>query len=238
MSDKTSMETKYDASPEILQTLKDKGVQNPTKIADDISVQIILKTGKLGPQNIYQFTLAYLKTTSKYGKKEIPDNTLFYGTDTLGHIPVIDSVSASPDIAADIKKNLISTVQELLQESNGQEESLKVGQQFTRENPMNVDLGFTKLRMDVNNTYTLKNIVNGLATFEITQVYTLSSTIKDHTFKAEGTGKGNVVYDISGNYYKDYAIDMALTMSMDNGGIFANIHTESTIDIQTMLVQN
>lgn len=238
MSDKTNMETKYDASPEILQALKDKGVENPTKIANEVTVQITLKTGKLGPQNIYPFTLTYLKTTSKDGKKEIPDNTLFYGTDTLGHIPIIDSVTTTPAIAGDVKKNLISTVQELLQESSGPEKSLKVGDQFTRETPMNVDLGFTKLRMDVSNTYVLKNIVNGLATFEITQVYTLSSTINEHTFRAEGKGKGNIVYDISGNYYKDYAIDMALAISMDNGGIFANINTESNIDIQTTLVQN
>ncbi len=238
MTDKTQTETKYDATPEVLQTLKDKGIQNPSKLNNNISVLITLKTGKLGPQNIYPFTMNYIKTESKDGKKEIPDNTFFYGTDTLGRVPMIDSVSPLPDMTADAKKKLVSAVQDMLQESCGPEKKLKVGEQFTREAPMNVDMGFTKLRMTVTSTYSLKNIANNVATFEITQVYALNSTIKNHTFKADGVGKGNIVYDISDNYYKDYAINMTLNMSMDNGGIFANIKTDSNIDIQTSLVQN
>lgn len=238
MTDKSEMMTKYDASPEIMQALKDKGVQNPTKTANNVSILIKLKSGKMGPQNIYPFTVEYVKTTSQDGKKEIPDNTLFYGTDTLGKIPVLDSVSSPQELDAKAKKSLLQNIEQLLQESCGPEKTVKMGESFTKVAPMNVDLGITKLQMDVTTTYKLKSMANGLATFDISQIYALNSTVKDHTFKADGTGTGSIVYDVAGNYYKDYSTNMVLNMSMDNGGIFANIHTESNMDIQTTLVQN
>lgn len=202
-----------------------------------MTILVALKAGKLGPQNTFPFMLEYLKTTSKDGSKEIPDSTIFYGIDTIGRIPVIDSMSTH-GMNEFIKKNLISTVENLLQQSCGPEKKLKVGEFFTRETPLNLDVGGIKLQLMITTTYQLKSIENGDANFDISQVYSLSSTITDHTFKAEGEGKGKVVYDIKDNYYKDYNSDVVLNMSMDIGGLYAEINSETNMDIQTTLVQN
>ena len=240
MTEKTHMQVKYDATPEILEALKNKGVQNPTENDDEETVLINLKTGKLGPQNIYPFTMEYVKTTGKDSKEEIPDNTLFYGKDTLGRIPVIDSISTPAKNTLNVlsKRILLQNVQDLFQKSFEPEKRLKVGEQFVREYPVDEDFGFTKLHMVLTTTYKLVSIANNLATFEIKQVYNLSSTIKDHTFKGEGEGSGKMVYDIADNYYKDYNVNMSLSMSKDIGGIYADIHTQSNISILTELVQN
>ncbi len=237
MNEKTKMESKFDASPVMLQTLKDKGIENPSKKQNEMSVLIALKTGKLGPQNTFPFTMEYLKTTSKEGHIEIPDSSLFYGLDTIGKIPVIDSMS-SPKMNDYMKKALISSVQNLLQESCGPQKNLKVGEKFTRESPMNMDMSGIKLQLTITTTYKLNSINAGTAAFDISQVYSLNSTITDHTFKAEGEGKGKLVYDLKDNYYRDYNVNMVLAMSMDIGGLYAEINSESDIDIQTTLVQN
>ncbi len=237
MNEKTKMESKFDASPAMLQALKDKGVENPTKKQNEMTVLIALKTGRLGPQNTFPFAMEYLKTTSKDGHVEIPDSSIFYGVDTIGKIPVIDSMS-SPKMSDYMKRALTSSVQNLLQESCGPEKNLKVGEQFTRESPMNMDLGGIKLQLTITTTYKLKSINAGTAAFDISQVYNLNSTITDHTFKAEGEGKGKLVYDLKNNYYRDYTVNMVLGISMDIGGLYAEINTESNIDIQTTLTQN
>lgn len=238
MNEKSQMESKYEASAAMLQSLKDKGIENPSKKEDDMSVSIVLKTGTVGPQNIFPFTMEYLKTTSKSGKKEIPDSTLFYGNDTLGKIPRIDSITTPGGMNQFLKNNLLSSVQNLLQESCGPSKKLKLGEQFTRAIPMNMDLGGIKLQMIITTTYKLKSIHDNVADFDISQVYSLNSTVTDHTFKAEGEGNGKLVYDMKDSFYKDYNVKMALGMSMDIGGIYAEINTESTIDIETTLVQN
>jgi len=238
MNEKTRMESKYDASPAMLQTLKNKGIENPSKKENEMSVLVVLKTGKLGPQNTFPFTMEYLKTTSKDGKKEIPDSTMFYGTDTIGKVPRIDSMTTPGEVNDFLKSSLISSVQNMLQESCGPEKTLKPGEQFTSEAPMNMNMGGIKLQMIITTTYKLKSIDAATATFDISQVYSLNSTISDHTFKAEGEGKGKLVYDLKDNYYRNYNVNMVLGLSMDIGGLYAEINTESNIDIQTTLVQN
>jgi hypothetical protein len=238
MNETSHTETKYDASPAMIQMLKEKGIENNSKTDKTMKVLIVLKTGSLGSQSSFPFSMEYLKTTSKVGTADIPDSTTFYGTDTLGKTPVIDSLTSPKELSTDFKKELASTVQNILQESCGPEKKMKVGEYFTRESPTNIDMGGIKLQITTTTTYQLKSIENNTATFEIATVYTFNSTITNHTYKAEGEGKGMLVYDLKDNYYKDYSEKVVFGMSMDIGGIYAVINSTTDINIQTTLEQN
>lgn len=65
------MSLKYTGSEEILQKLKEKGIQNPTITNNHLKFEMVLKTGKVTDKNYFPLTMEVINTTSSDGKKNL-----------------------------------------------------------------------------------------------------------------------------------------------------------------------
>lgn len=111
--------------------------------------------------------------------------------------------------------------------------ALKVGDTFTQELPMSIPIPQAAMEMQAKMVYTLKEIKNNTAIFDIKQ--TISMKMDMNTINSTGTGggsgSGTLIYDI-GNLHPglvDSDINMNLEMPASGFLISANCHLKSTI---------
>jgi hypothetical protein len=208
---------KYSGSEEFLQKLKDKGVQNPTITDKKSKIESVFKTGKLTDGTNFPLTMEFVKTTSSDGKKDIPDGTLIYGHGSIGNMPTLDSI-VSDGLDGEFKKTLLQAMQSTFSQLSFPEKKVKVGESFSRESPLSIPIAGVTIEMTITTNYKLLSITNGIANFDVSQVYTMKSTITKYTIKATGSGKGKLLYDVVNNYYLKYQIDteMGMNVKLDN----------------------
>ncbi len=210
-------EMTYKGSEDFLRKIKSKGVDNPTITDNQQLIQAVFRTGKLTGSDKFPIAIEFIKTTSSNGNKEIPDGTKIYGKGSIGELPIIDSVS-SGELTQEYKDALKQSMQSLLSQINLPEKKVKVGEQFTRDNPLNFPVAGVTLEATIKTIYKLVSISHDTANFDISQVYTFITDLTGHIIKAEGNGKGKLLYDIKNNFYLLYQIDIKMDtqLSLDN----------------------
>jgi len=216
-------DTKYSGSEEFLQKLKDKGVQNPTITEKEKKIESVFKTGKLTDGTNFPLTIQFVKTTSSDGKKDIPDGTLIYGHGSIGNMPTLDSIVSS-GLDEEFKQTLLQAMQSTFSQLSFPENKVKINESFSRESPLSIPIAGVTIEMAITTNYKLLSITNGIADFDVSQVYTMKTTITKYTIKATGSGKGKLLYDVSNNYYLKYQIDteMGMNIKLDNFDLDSN----------------
>ena len=228
---------KYSGSEEFLQKLKDKGVQNPAITDKKSKIESVFKTGRLTDGINFPLTLEFIKTTSSDGKKDIPDGTLIYGHCSIGNMPTLDSI-VSNDIDEEFKKSLLQAMQSTFSQLTFPEKRVKVGESFSKESPLSIPIAGVTIELTITTIYKLLSIKNGIADFDVSQVYTMKSNITKYIIKATGSGKGKLLYDASNNYYLKYQIDteMGIKMKLDNFDL--DLNTKSGFIQTTVITTN
>jgi len=206
-------EVTYSGSKEFLQKLKDKGVQNPTITKNESKIESVFKTGKLIDGTNFPITMEIVKTTSSDGKKDIPDGLLIYGQGSVGNMPTLDSI-VSDNINEEFKKTLLQAIQSTFLQLNFPERQVKIGESFSINSPLSIPIADVTVDMTITTNYKLLSINDGVADFDISQVYTLKTIITKYTIKATGKGKGKLLYDVSNNYYLKYQTDNEINMNI------------------------
>jgi hypothetical protein len=208
---------KYSGTEEFLKKLKAKGVDNPTITKANSKTKSILKTGRLTNNNLFPLSIRFTESINGDGKVTIPDGTIIYGTCSLENMPNLDSISGK-HLSDEFKKALFQTMQKAFSQMTFPEKKVQVGEAFSRQSPLTLPIAGITLDISITTTYKLINIKNNFATLDLSQVYTLKSTIKEHNVKMTGNGKGNLIYDIGNHFYKTYQIDTDMTtnMKLDN----------------------
>ena len=212
--DQTShLEMKYAGEPEFMQTLKDKGVQNPTIIDNHSIIESVMKTGKLTNKTYFPLTIEFLKTTNSDNKTQIPDGTIIYGKGTLGNMPTLDSI-VSKGLNEEFKKGILETMKATFAQINIPERKVKVGDVFDIDTPLSIPVASLQMEMTITTTYKLLSIKNNVADFDISQVYTMKTNTTKFPMNATGTGKGKLLYDVVNNFNLNYQIDMEMSANM------------------------
>ncbi|NOS92885.1 MAG: hypothetical protein HOP30_13255 [Cyclobacteriaceae bacterium] len=211
----TETTVKYAGAQEFLQDLKARKIDNPTITTANSKTKSIIKTGKLIDNKSFPVSIHFIETTSSDGKSPIPNGTIIYGACSLEKFPSLDSISGT--LSDDIKKVLLQTMQKSFSQMDFPEQKVRVGETFSRQTPLTLPIAGINLEISITTTYKLINVKSNSAMFDISQVYTFKSTIKDYDVKVTGTGKGNLIYDIDYHFYKRYQIDtdMMLNMKLD-----------------------
>lgn len=227
-------EMKYSGSEEFLQKLKDNGVQNPTITDKTSKIESIFKTEKLTPSKTFPLTMEFVKTTSSDGKKEIPDGTLIYGHGSIGNMPTLDSIVSS-ELDDEFKKTLLQAMQSTFSQLSFPEKKVKIGESFSRESPLSIPIAGVTIEMAITTTYKLLSITNGIADFDVSQIYTMKSTITKYTIKATGNGNGKLLYDVSNKYYLKYQINTVMGMNIELDNFAIDLNSKSGF-IQTTII--
>jgi len=225
---------KYIGSKELLNTLKEKGIENPTVTNTKSVVKSVFETGKLTDGKHFPVRLEFIETQSSDGKKSIPDHTVILGTEALDSLPRLDSI-VSDRMDPELKKSMLAMIQATFLQLAFPDKKLKTGKSFSTESPVSLPLPGMSLDMIIKTNYRLVKVSAGLATFDIVQTYTMNTTIKDIKGKASGAGKGKMVYDTNTGFYTLSTIDltMQMLMSFDKFDIDAKI---TSIYEQTVVV--
>lgn len=233
----THSNIKYLGSDEFLKNIKDKGISNPTITDKTSTIQTLFKTGKLTNKTDFPLTIEFLKTTSSDGKQEIPDGTLIYGHGSISSLPSLDSIVAS-GLDEEIKKVVLQTMQSTLSQLSLPEKRVKVGESFSTDTPLSIPIAGVTLDMTITTNYKLLSITNGIANIDISQVYTMKTTITEHTMQGTGSGKGKLSYDTLKNYYLNYQIntEMNMTLQLDNFGL--DLTSKSGFVQSTVITKN
>jgi hypothetical protein len=212
--DQTShFEMKYSGDPEIIQILKEKGMQNPTITDNHSVIKSVLKTGKLTNKTYFPLTIEFLKTTNSDNKIQIPDGTIIYGKETPGTMPTLDSI-VSKGLDQELKKNILQIMQSTFAQINIPERKVKVGDVFSLDSPLSIPLASMQLEMNITTTYKLLSISNNVADFDVVQVYTMKTNTTKFPMNATGTGKGKLLYDVINNFNLQNKIDMEMSANI------------------------
>jgi hypothetical protein len=212
--DQTShLEMKYAGEPEFIQTLQEKGVQNPTIIENHSVIESVMKTGKLTNKTYFPLTIEFLKTTNSDNKINIPDGTIIYGKGTINNLPTLDSIT-SKGLSDELKQTIMQTMQSFFTQLNIPERKVKVGDVFDLDTPLSIPLANIQMDMTITTTYKLLSIKNNVADFDVSQVYTMKTNTTKFPMNATGTGKGKLLYDVVNKFNLKYQIDMEMTANM------------------------
>jgi LEA14-like dessication related protein len=207
------VELKYAGEPEFMQTLKDKGVQNPTIVDSHSVIESVMKTGKLSNNTNFPLTIEFLKTTNSDNKIQIPDGTIIYGKGTLNNLPTLDSIS-SKGLSDELKKTIMQTMQSFFTQLNIPERKVKVGDVFDLDTPFSIPIAGMQMDMTITTTYKLLSIKNNVGDFDVSQVCTMNTSATQFPMSATGTGKGKLQYDTVNNFNLNFQIDMEMTANM------------------------
>jgi hypothetical protein len=216
---------KYHGDDAFLERLEDKGIKNPT-ITDKSSKTIAeFKTGKLTDGIHFPLTMNFISTTSSDGKQTIPDGTIIYGKSAIDSMPTLDSIF-SPGMDDDVKQLFLKTMVNLFNQLTFPAKKLNVGDTFTHELPVSIPMGGLTIKMAISTVYKLMSIDNGIANFDITQVYNM--TLDEYTTEGNGSGKGQIKYDIANKFYTYYQETSEMTLKMKMEGFSLDLSSKSS----------
>ena len=206
----------YVASQDILDKLKNQGVENPT-IKKQASENVIrITTGSLTRQNEYPVTLSFISSNNDALDELVQWGAVVHGRGTLDGLPVFDSIS-NTKLSKEIQDVFLGAMQSVISQIKYPEQNIKVGESASLDTPFNIPLGPVVINMNINNKYTLKAIKGNIAEYDIDVVFTFTSSIEGYTMLGGGDGGGKMSFDTSTGYYKSYNIDMNVDLSLDMG---------------------
>ncbi|MGO3183874.1 MAG: hypothetical protein ACTIJ9_13695 [Aequorivita sp.] len=205
---------KYNGSDEFLQRLKNNGIENPTITKDTSLLKSLSKTGRLTGNN-FPIDIELLESNNP----SLNPGTKFYGNSIDG-VTKIDSIY-STTMSEEKKRTLLPVMESMMNQIKYPNKKMKVGESFQQNNPMTIPIGDVTIEIEINSIYTLNKIGNGIGYFDLDQVYKIKSATKDYEMKLDGSGKGQVEYDIKKQFFTDYysEMEMDLTTNLEEFGI-------------------
>lgn len=201
--------------------IKENGFDFPIEILSQTQIQTEMKNGEKQEDESFFYTMLYKSintTTTQNGKKEEKENPMTglviegkYKPD--GQVEVLNIIS---DKVNDATKNVIkSSLEKVTQSIPFPEEPMKIGDSFYQVIPMTIPVAdLASVNIKISTTYTLDEIKDAFAYFNLNQKIELNMDQDSATIKAEGIGIGKAIYDIKANFVKDYGTDLKMKISV------------------------
>jgi hypothetical protein len=132
-----------------------------------------------------------------------------------------------------------NTVKALVESIKAPKKSLNVGDHYD----VNMDFGMpmpdrAPINVTINNKYTLKNIKNGKAYFDVSTTFKIPEHAESVSLSANGGGNGQMIYDIENKIQEKYSTDMNMTMEITSGETYISSSIKAIATIQTILVKD
>jgi len=234
VSQTNEMRTSYTAPKMYMEKLKEKGLLGNKVKKTGSTMTSVVKTGSLGDSARFPLTIEFTHVSGDRAKY-IPDGTMLYGSATAGTMPSLDSVTGT-SFDEKNQKLFLKTIQSVFSQISYPARKVKLGESFSREIPLSIPIGEMKMDMIITTTYKLTKIKNGVAHFDISQVYSMAATITKYKVTATGKGKGFVDYDIANNFYLHYSVNSSMSMSMKTDVFDLSLKSISTSDQKAQII--
>jgi hypothetical protein len=224
----------YKGNEDVLNVLKEQGIQNPTvqNISSGYTTEV--KTGKSLDGKAFPLTITFLKVPQGFEKGGLTTATKIYGHGEVGAFPKIDSI-ASPEMSDKLKTTLLATIDGMLSQTKFPEKAFKKGETQQVISPVTVPIAGTRIDMDLVTDYTLTEIKNNIAKFNIAITYKTKTADPKYRIKGSGTGKGVMDYDIKKQFpvsqKSDIVMQMGFTYKEFDMEINSNMHYDITCQV-------
>jgi hypothetical protein len=222
---------KYMGPEKSLQKLKSMGHLNPTFSNRKSHTEWVLKTGKCVDETEFPVTVDYVISTSSDGQPGIPVKANFSGKFLNNNLPVFNSI-VSDGLDEKDKTTLLQSLQSTFTQLSFPARKLKIGEQFTIENPSSLPMEGSTVDVVVTTNYKLLSISEGIAQFDISQAYTLNPKLIDNSLKGSVTAKGHLVYDVAHTIVLNYTLDTEMRINKKLDSFEFELKTNSGI-VQT-----
>lgn len=206
---------------EIIYTGLDENMQNkmaqngqpPMKTNMQSTIEAKIKTGELSGNAWFPVSMEITGSNNSYGNNGLTVGTIFYGRCMENELPFFDSIfSETLDTA--FKHNLLKTIQASQQQFTPGAKAISIGDTMMQDSKLNIPMAGASIAMNISTVYTLSDIKNGIATFDLAQVFTMDSIPAFKAPMANGSGSGKMLYDISNKFLLSYTNHSALEMKM------------------------
>ena len=216
----------YIATDEILQSLKNNGVENPTITKDTVLLKSISRTGSL-EGNEFPINIELLESNNP----TLVSGTKFFGKSVNQKVKIDSIFSTTMD--NEKKMMLMTAMESMLNQAEYPTRKIKVGESFKQNSPMSIPIGNVVIEMEINSTYTLTKVNNGIGHFDLDQIYILKTEIEDYEIKLSGNGNGKIQYDIEKQFFTKYFLEMEMNLKMDLEPFSIELQTKSITDQKT-----
>lgn len=223
---------KYIASDEIMQKLKEQGIENLSVTKDSSFLKYKTNTGTI-VGNEFPIVLEPLESEDPF----MDNNSKFYGKSVEGKIQ-IDSIS-STTFTQQEKAILFPILESMIDKVNYPKRKFKVGESFQQEDPLQLPLA-TGEAMDImiNSIYTLKKVKRDIGYFDLEQHYHFTSPLQDFEVEIEGIGKGKVKYDIEKQSIINYYVEMKSLLKSDLEDFSIQLESKIITEQTTEVIKN
>ncbi|NLR62577.1 hypothetical protein HGH93_31080 [Chitinophaga polysaccharea] len=203
MTNLTDMEMMVKGDSAMIAQITAGGMKLPIMMQMNQNVATTTNTGAMRADKKIPLTITYdnLSITQSVNGQENTQNAnpfanaVIEGT-TIGDGKItIDTIKGVTDEA--MKAALRQMVNGIQASIKFPENELKIGDSFDQEVPMNLPIPQADMKMTLLTKYTLKEIRNNKAIFDLKQNITMDMSIQDtNKGKGVGTGTGAMIFDI------------------------------------------
>lgn len=221
-------EVNIDAGKEIMDRLQEKGLKFPMVITGKTRMNYEIQTGSANQDKKYPVVISYndiqssqtINGTEKEGAKSPLINLKIYAHGNEDSKLLLDSIPGKgiSDTLKSIISNMISNLQD---QTRFPEKALKPRDTFFQEVPMSMPIEGNIFQITVKITYTLIDVKDGIANFNLDETASLSLSMKLGTLNMTGQGNGKMVFDIKNNFAPNITTRLKFdyTMPIENMSI-------------------
>ncbi len=231
-----AMEAHFSGTDEMMEQMRQAGVQNPMKYNNESVTETVTTTGELRADGTIPLVLEFANDGA------LPAKTFIYGYARGGAV-VFDSI-VSPGMDENLKSMMLQSTQTMLSQMSFPEKTMKVGEEFTMTTPMDFPAAGMQLKIDITMVFKLVSVSDKIADFDIITTIKLDAEKlgTEVNIKAKGTGKGKMKYNLETNFTDsmDNAMDFGIWTSVQGMDINMKciVSQYTTVDISPAAPKN
>ena len=215
--------------------LKQHKLQKQQTSEDVQHFETIISTDSLVHDSIFKLTLEFIKTLENNNPILSSGTKLFAHCNTVKFQPFVDSVS----VLAKSKNNdqaIIEISKSAILNIDFPKTPLSIGKSFFKTYPVPIALSEdVQFIVNVGTGYKLLSIDNGIALFEIKQIYKINLGQSKIPATITGEGKGNLLFDMNENYYTKYELNTKLIYKVKKEKYTVQNTTSTTLKHQIVI---
>lgn len=220
-----------------MRKIKSKNIKNPTISKVKTKTDAELVTDKCTSGKKFPVTLTYKRIMSLDGNNQIPEGTVVQGEVIDEKLPTFSKV-VSGSLNVEQKERLLQTVRSNFEQLEFPEQRLKIGDHFSTDRIIAMPMEGSTIEIVITTDYKLIIIKNNVAQFEIGQKYQMTPKRMDNSFTGNGSGKGQLTYDVANFLVTDFAIKTELAMNKKLDYYEFDLKTTNEFSQQTTMVKN
>jgi hypothetical protein len=204
-------ETKITGPDSLVKALTAKGKDVLTKKEQQVNLKWQMETANEKMDNgDLKFRTTLLRARVGDDSTSLPAGTIFLGR-VLPASMQFDSIQ-SDVMSDDVKKQVLPLLQKMLGKITIPEKTLKVGESFSHELPVQIPVAGEFVKFNITTVYKLVKIHDGKAQLVLTQTYKMEPTTGHFKITARGDGDGEVIFDIANSSYISFINDGKIYM--------------------------